>query len=59
MNSDRIGHAIMILGSMVLVGSALIVRRERLRGRGGQMALAWVAIFALLIVAGLWLDGHG
>ena len=58
MTADRIGTAITILGSMVLVGSALLARRSRFRGDGWRMALVWGTIFALLVLAGRWLDGH-
>jgi hypothetical protein len=57
-SSDLLGHAVLILGSMVMVGSALLVRHERLRTSGRKMAFAWAAIFAILIVAGLWIDRH-
>jgi hypothetical protein len=56
--SDSAGAVIMILGSMTLVGSALIARRGHFQGRGRWMIPAWVAIFAVLMAAGLWLDRH-
>jgi hypothetical protein len=57
MSSDRVGYAVTIMGSMVLVGSALIARRGSWNGGGGKMALAWVAIILLMVLAGWWLDG--
>ncbi|HEY0269990.1 MAG TPA: hypothetical protein VGC10_03265 [Sphingomonas sp.] len=58
MTGDGIGATVSILGSMILVGSALVARRERFRAHGWTMALVWVAIFVTLIVVGYWIDGH-
>jgi hypothetical protein len=48
MTLDRAGAFIWLIGAMVLVGSALMVRRRVPRGRMLAMALIWIAIFALL-----------
>lgn len=58
MSADQIGGALGILASLVLVGSALAARRDYLRGRVWRMALAWAAIFVMLIGTGLWIDSH-
>lgn len=57
MIDDRVGSLIGILCGMALVGSALFARRGTWRHSGWKMALSWVAIIALLILAGRWLDG--
>jgi hypothetical protein len=48
MTLDRAGAFIWLVGAMVLVGSALVVRRRVPRGRMLVMAVIWIAIFALL-----------
>jgi len=59
MNLDRAGDVIWIVGAMMLVGSALVVRR-RGNGRNAMvtMAVLWAAIFAALFGIAHWLDGR-
>ena len=59
MNLDRAGDVIWITGAMILVGSALIVRRRHgATNRMVTMALIWAAIFAALFGFAHWLDGR-
>ena len=56
MTADQ-GAGILYLGLlMVLVGSALVARRLPL-ARSLRLALAWVAIFAVVILVFTWLGG--
>ncbi|MDB5736352.1 MAG: hypothetical protein JWO65_20 [Sphingomonas bacterium] len=57
MSLDRAGGIVWILGAMILVGSALIVRR---RPTGGliRAALIWIAIFVALFAVAHWMDGR-
>jgi energy-converting hydrogenase Eha subunit C len=57
MNLDRAGGFIWILGAMMLVASALIVRR-RPTARMIRAALIWIAIFVILFAAAHWMDGR-
>jgi aspartyl protease family protein len=49
MNGDRAASILYIMLLMVLVGSALVARRLPL-AKSLKMILAWVAIFAVVIV---------
>jgi hypothetical protein len=57
---DRAGSVIGLVGAMILVGSAMIVRTRAVPNRmRWQMALLWAAIFAGLFTVAHWIDGRG
>lgn len=56
MMQDRAVAVIWLVGALVLVGRALIVRRNSRYAPGLRMALIWVAIFALLFGLAHWVD---
>jgi drug/metabolite transporter (DMT)-like permease len=60
MSPDRAGDVLGIAGALVLVGSALIVRRRQMpRGRFAVMALVWIAIFVAAFAVAHMLDHRG
>lgn len=60
MSFDRAGDVLGIVGALVLVGSALIVRQRQMpRGRFATMALLWIAIFAAAFLIAHGLDHKG
>jgi hypothetical protein len=57
MSLDRAGDLIWIVGALILVGSALIVRQRQMpRGRFAVMALVWIAIFIAAFAVAHMLD---